>query len=465
MATSGEHIQTRDYSASTFPIGDSWTNITAVLIVGYLAMGKSFAYLGLPWISVYVGEIALAAFLLCSPETQRGRWLRLVLRIRQLKRFERLLLLLLIYGGLEAVRGVQQGYPVLTALRDTAFNYYPLFLFLGIWAGLRDRSFLYHVVRTLAGWAGCYGLAYVLFLNKVPWTIPGTDGRVSLFLGPYGASTVALLGLLAFEPELTRVWHLILLNLFVLLGVQVRAEWAGFAAGAILCAFLTGKFRRLAVTLSLFVILLGVMYATGISLETPTGRGSNLGTMISADYLVARAIAPFNEGLADRLAPPQDVDFAASTTEWRLVWWANIWFDVHERLSTTLLGFGYGYPIGDLNPEIEPGTFIQTPHNDFFYALAFSGWLGVVLFILLQIELFKLLLQSYRITGQPFGLMCWAAFLIMSLFEDFLEAPFGAIPFFLLMGAALAPAILTLKHPRANGGLEATPGHTETQPA
>ena len=37
---------------------------TIFLIVGYLAMGRSFAYLGLPWFSLYVGEMVLAAFLL-----------------------------------------------------------------------------------------------------------------------------------------------------------------------------------------------------------------------------------------------------------------------------------------------------------------------------------------------------------------------------------------------------------------
>jgi len=444
-------------------IRDKWPNLAGLLVVGYLGMGKPFAYLGLPGISVYVGEMALAAFLLFGPRTKQGRWLGLVQRVRQLKRFERLLLLLLFYGGFEALRGILRGYPALTAARDTAFNYYPLFLFLGIWVGLCDRDFLRRVVRMLALWAGCFGLAYVLFLNRASWTMPGTAGRVPVFLGPYGASAVALLGLLALEPRLRRVWHLILLNLFVLLGVQVRAEWVGFAVGVLVFAWITRRVKHVAIASGLMIILLGLMYMTSLSLQTPKFRGETVGSKISADYLVARAIAPLSENLAQRLAPPEHVSFAAGTAEWRLVWWAAIWQTVHANPVHALFGFGYGYPVGDLNPEIEPGTFIQTPHNAFFYALAFSGWFGVLLFVLLQVELFRLLWRSFRVTGEPFGLMCWAALLTMSLLEDFLEAPFGAIPFFLLVGAAIAPALLVPRRASANDARPPLPALPEAQ--
>ena len=424
------------------PIVDPWAKLAAFLIVGYLGLGKPFAYIGLPWISVYIGEMALAMFLFFGPELRQGAWLALTRRITPLRNFNRLLLLSLLYGGFASLHGILVGYPVLTALRDTAFNYYPIFLLLGIWVGLRDASFLIRVTRMLALWAGCYGFAYVVFLNRIPWTMPGTDGRVPVFLGPYGASTVALLGLLSFEPKLGRVWHLLLLNFFVLLGVQVRAEWTGLAAGVLVFAWLTRKLKRLALIAGAMAALFALMYATHLDLDTPTGRGDTVGSRISADFLLARAIAPVSEDLAGRLADQSHVTFAAGTTEWRLVWWANIWAEVHSRLSNSLVGFGYGYPIGDLNPEIEPGMFIQTPHNDLLYALAFSGWPGVALFALLQLEIGRLLWRSFKLTASPFGLVCWAAFLTMSLFEDLFEAPFAAIPCFLLLGAALAPALL-----------------------
>lgn len=432
----------------------AWPNLAAFLVVGYLGIGKPFAYLGLPWIGLYIGEIALTGFLLFGPTTKQGPWLHTVRLIPRLKRLEWLLLLSLLYGGYEALRGILKGYPAFTALRDTAFNYYPLFVFLGVWVGLRGQDFFRRVIGMLASWAAYYGLAWILFLSRVPWTMPGTEGKVLVFMDPQGASVIALLGLLAFEPQLRAVWRLILLNVFVLLGVQSRAEWLGFAVGAIVFAWYVKKVKRLVMAGGLIIVLFGLMYITGLSLLSPNGRGEKVGNRISAAYLVARAIAPLSQNLADELAPAPDVRFAAGTAEWRLVWWANIWQEVHERLFSAFMGLGYGYPIGDLNPYIESGTFVQTPHNVFLYALAFSGWFGVALFVFLQVELYKLLLRSYRVTGQPFGLMCWAAMLTTSLFGDFFEAPFGSIPFYLLVGASITPALFARQRGGLNGALQ-----------
>lgn len=343
-------------------------------------------------------------------------------------------------GAFEALRGILSGYPAFTAARDTAFNYYPLFLFLGVWAGLRDRDLLRRVVRVLAWWNGCYGLAYVLFLNGLPWTMPGTANAASevpVFSEPLG-SAISLLGLLAFEPKLRRVRHLLALNALVMLWVQVRAEWVAFTVGLLVLAWCTKRVKYVLTAGALLVSLLGIMYLANVNLPSPRGRGGQ----ISVDALIARAVAPINKDLADNLAPAEDVVGYEGTARWRLVWWASIWVKVHANAARALLGFGYGYPIGDLNPFIEPGRFIQSPHSDFFYALGFSGWVGVILFALLQIELLRLLWRSYRTTGQPFGLMCWSALVAASLFETFFDAPMGAIPFFLVVGIALAPGLV-----------------------
>jgi len=457
MATAESQSGILRLSADGRTASDNWGKVAFFLIVGYLCAGRSFAYLGLPWIRLYVGEMTLAAFLLFGPKTKQGRWLWVARRVPGLRRFERVLLPLLCYGAFEALRGILSGYPALTAARDTAFNYYPLFLFLGIWVGLRDSGFLGRALRALAWWNGCYGLAYVLFLNRLSWTMPGTSGApspVPLFGQPYG-SAMALLGLIAFEPRLGRLWHLIALNTLVLLCMQIRAEWVGFLVGVLVFAWCTKRLKRLSIAGALLVVLIGAMYLAKIDLPSPTGRGGR----ISAHSLVARAVAPFSPSLASHLAPPGNVTGFAGTAQWRLVWWASIWKAVHANASRALFGFGYGYPIGDLNPFIVPGAFIQTPHSDFFYALGFSGWIGVVLFGLLQIELLRLLWRSYKITCQPFGLMCWTALLAGSMFQDFFEAPFGAIPFYLLVGVALAPGLLCATvAPAAEGVLLIPPG-------
>jgi hypothetical protein len=425
-----------------------WAKVAVFLAIGYLSLGRAFAYLGLPWFSLYIGELSLGAFLLFGPRTRQKRWLQLAPRVRRLRRFEWILLVLLCYGAFEALRGILKGYPAFTAARDTAFNYYPLFLFLGIWAGFCRKNILRDALRALAWWNGCYGLAYLLLLSKVSWLMPGTSNAASvvpLFTEPYG-SGIALLGLLAFEPNLKRVWHLMALNTFVLLGLQVRAEWVGFTVGLVMFAWLTKRIKQLAVAGGVLILLVGLLYVTNISLPGPRGE-------ISANYIVARAVAPVSKSTASNLSTSQRANSFSGTAVWRLIWWAGIWENVNSTLPSAALGFGYGYPLGDLNPLIRAGEFIQTPHNDFFYALAYTGWLGVALFALLQVEIVRLLRRSYKVTGQPFGIICCAALLTASMFEDFFEAPFGAIPFFLMLGMAIAPALLA-----RNRGQEARSG-------
>jgi O-Antigen ligase len=431
------------YGLGGWRLADNWAKFALFLLAGYLSMGRAFAYIGLPWINVYIGELALGVFLLFGPRTNLGRWVQVVPRAKRLQRFKWLLVLLLCDGAFEALRGIFSGYPAFTAVRDTAFNYYPLFLSLGIWAGLRDKKFLRHLVRPLAWWNGCYGIVYILLLTRVPWTMPGTadvGSNVPVFSEPLG-SAISLLGLLTFETKLRRVWHLLVLNVIVMLWVQMRAEWVGFVVGLLILGWCTKRIKQVAVAGALLAALFGFMFLANINLQSPEGRGGR----ISVDDIVARAVAPVSKDLASQLAPPGAVVGYVGTASWRLVWWVRIWSQVHASMSSTLLGFGYGYPIGDLNPYIEPGYFIQTPHSDFFYALGYSGWIGVTIFFLLQAELLRLLVHSYKITGRPFGLMCWATLLAMSMFGDFFEAPMGAIPFYLLVGAGLSPILLRVK--------------------
>jgi len=418
-----------------------WSGVAGLLIVGYLAIGRSFAYLGVPSLSIFIGEMSLAAFLLLGPRTSQARWIGIAWSTRSLRRLKALFLICLCYGGIQALRGIAAGHPAFSAARDTAFNYYPLYLLIGIWVGTQDRDFLRRVARALAWWNGCYGLAYVLFLNQLPWTWPGTSDTVTVpfFTEPLG-SAIALLGLLAFEPKLGRVWHLLALNSIVMLFVQMRAEWLGFFLGLFVFTWCMKRVKQLAIGASLLAALLVIMYIAKIDLPSPEGRGGE----ISTQAIVARALAPVNENMASNLAPEKDMVGYSGTTTWRLFWWAEIWSRINMSLTTTLFGFGYGYPIGELNPFIEVGTFIRTPHNDFFYVLGYTGWTGVLIFVLFQGELLRLLISSYKINRQAFGLICWVAFMCESMFGDFFEAPMGAIPFYLLIGMSITPGLLAL---------------------
>src|SRR5579872_3137308 len=178
------------------------------------------------------------------------------------------------------------------------------------------------------------------------------------------------------------------------------------------------------------------MFFIDFRLPGPVTRG---GGEISARDLIGRAMAPLDPDLAAEYTSSYKMD--VDTTVWRTIWWLAIWQSVNQGRANSLFGFGYGYALGDLVPYLE-GQFIQTPHNVFLYALGYTGWIGVLLFALLQGELARLLWKTYRKTSQPCGIVLWAAMLSYAMFTAFFEAPYGAIPFYLLAGVWVGPLIL-----------------------
>ena len=303
-----------------------------------------------------------------------------------------------------------------------------------MWLGLQSSQSLPRLVRLLAWFNGVYGLVYILVLNNLAWTIPGVSKEVAevrVFGQPLG-SAIALIGLLAFESNLRSVWHLFILNLFVLLGMEIRGEWLAFAVGLLLWALMTKRLKHLAVAGTYLLLLLALMYAMDLKVPGPETR---LAGTISTRDLVGRAVAPIDPDIAsDFTENSQD---AQNTTLWRTLWWAEILISVHESPTRAILGFGYGFPLGDLVPYLE-GEFIRTPHNFFLYALGYTGWLGVALFFAFQAELARLLWSTWKETGQPFGILFWVTSLVFASFTAFFETPYGAIPFYLVIGCAIA---------------------------
>jgi hypothetical protein len=90
---------------------------------------------------------------------------------------------------------------------------------------------------------------------------------------------------------------------------------------------------------------------------------------------------------------------------------------------------------------------LRTPHNIFYFALGYSGWVGVCIFFALQISCFMMLWRLYRLTGQAYGLAAWASTIFAAFFGNVLETPSGAIPFYLIIGLLVAPAFSLVAQP------------------
>jgi hypothetical protein len=276
-----------------------------------------------------------------------------------------------------------------------------------------------------------YGAAWVLLLNRFSLAIPGTPG-VELFGQPTGAA-IALVAMLCYEPRIGKMWFPALLNIFVMAGVQVRAEWFGFMVAFTALSMLGKTFSRFAIVIGLVIMLTGIGLFFDVKLPGTAGRGGE----VSVQGIVGRMLAPFDPQLAGKYV--EGAEGLGGTADWRKRWWEAIWKNNNSGPTVKrFLGEGYGWEITDVVDHVED-TNVRTPHNIFFYALGYGGWCGIAAFLGFQGTLAWCLYRCYKLTGQPFGMSFWILALVMALLGNQLEAPFGAIPYYLLVGMSLKP--------------------------
>ena len=248
-----------------------WPQIAGFLLVGYLCMSRSFAYLGVA--PLFIGEIVLGAFLLLKPRVALGTWAASLLRASPLNELGFALLVFLAYGIWQVGRGILGGSPIVYTLKFFVFNYYALYIFLGIWIGLRAHEHLPKMIRAIAWVNGVYGLMYIVALRHIAVNVPGSE--IPLFGVPAGGA-VAIVGLLCFERDLRAVWLVLVLNMLVILAWQVRAEWFGLGVGILIWGLLTGRAGRVVAIGMAGLVVLGMIQLADIRLA---GRQSGVLTL------------------------------------------------------------------------------------------------------------------------------------------------------------------------------------------
>jgi hypothetical protein len=428
ITTSGLGKGAHATTAQTAPLFTWLDAVAAILLVGNLTMGRSFAHLGIP--PFYVDELALALLVLARIGSWPAEWLGAMMRSGPLTGLTWLITISAIYGLIQCGRGIDAGYDRTVALQDLMFHFYPLFIFLGLWVSSHHSDFVARIMVPLAWVHGIYGIAYMAVLHDI-----GSDnlepGQASWFGDPIG-SAIILLGLLGLELPLRRVWLPALLNLGVLLALQVRAEFLALAVGLLLWSALSRHLVR-----ALGIVMIGLtLFLIAATLDLRIESSGTRGGEISARALIGKALAPVVPETAK--AYKRDADDDADTAAWRTGWWRAIWDRVNRRSEDALFGLGYGYPIWDLHPQ-GLDFKLRTPHNVFIFTLGNTGWIGVMFFAAIQLALGRLLWKAYNLSGQPFGLCAWLMLLVKAMFENFFETPFSAIPFYLITGLALAP--------------------------
>jgi hypothetical protein len=408
--------------------------VTAILVctVGYLVGGKSFAYMGLPQLNLFVGEIGLVVAVVYAPTRlallETLHWLVTPSRFHVLAWCT---LLFLLFGAAELARGVAYGYPPLDALKTFAFNYYALFLVLGLWAQRHRPDFLERCVMAVAWGNAIWGPLFLFVFQPLHIYVPGAMVLVS----GGTASAIALVGMLCFDRRLAAHWYLIVANVFILLAFQIRAEWLAVIPMMVVWGLLRRRLRIVLVGVLALVLALSVLALANVTLPSAGGRGGE----VSLVGITGRLIAPFDEERAAQLLGDGDADAFAGTASWRTTWWTNIREGVNASDDRWLLGYGYGFELRTLAPFVEEG--VRTPHSVFHYTLGYSGWVGVFVFALFYGTIGVYLRRAQKVDGQPFGLCLWVGVLVLASFGNWFEAPFGAIPMYVLLGASLAPLL------------------------
>jgi hypothetical protein len=427
-----------------------------VLVVGYHAFTKQFAYLGIQSVNVFIGELFLG-FCLLRPQLVLDPWLTGLMRWRTVSPLAFGIFIVLGYGIWQTARGILSGHPVIPALQELAFNYYPLYLLIGLQVGRRDPTLLPRIVRVLAVVNGVYGTIYVLFIQGVAdfdaLSVNGNNPGIWAF-GQPGASVFSILGLLCFEPRLRIALPLIFLNAFTLLGIQVRAEWLALTITLTVWGVLRRRVGEVLVVWIAFFVILWSIDVIGIRLP---GRTSD----ISLSETVSRVLAPADLQAAKEFA--RDAKDHEGSVLFRTLWWQQIWRGVNADPRLFLIGYGYGFPLRSLVADWDPNNpkdDVRSPHNAFFFAFGYSGWIGALAFFGFQAVLGWTCWKKYRVHGAPFIFLYWSSALIIGLLGNNFETPFGAIPFYLLCGLGIAPLI----YPAASAPCEAGLGRPLERP-
>jgi O-Antigen ligase len=433
---------------------DAWSKWVLFLLLGYSLTGRSFAYLGIPPAKLFIGDLTLAAFIFLRPRRLFDPWIKALTRTSPLSPFAWFLLASISYGIFEVIRGILAGFSPVIALENLVFNIYPIFMFLGIWVGARRPELLLKYIQIYAVLFCIYAPAYLLFLNKIVLTMPGSDG-VTVF-GQAGGGGFIILALLCLDPKPSRFWLPMTVGAIQFLAGQVRAEWVGMGMALLIWGVLSKKMSKVAAFGAAIVLLLAVGFLLDVNIPSPQERGGN----ISSQEIVARGLAAVSPALAQDVTGSANVGFYNGTITWRETWWRAIWANSQENYTNLLIGPGYGFLLKNLVNYLKTFGDIRTPHNIFYYALGYSGWIGVIIFFSLQGACGVLVWRAYKLTGQSFGVAIWASSLFTAFFGNAFETPSGAIPSYLTLGLIIGPTLAAASYP-----LRQTLFHSEPYPA
>ncbi|RXT55130.1 hypothetical protein B6S44_10950 [Bosea sp. Tri-44] len=409
---------------------DRYLPILALGFAGYIVIGKSFAYLGVP--PLFVGEILFAlgflAFLASGCSTVLLTTVPAICAA-----------LLMAWVLLRVLQGI--GTYGVDALRDGAVALYAGFAFI-VAALIVERPariaqivgyFRIHA-RVLVPTAFFLYLVARFFGDSLP-RLPGQDvdllsvrpGELATHL--CGALVLVLVGLC----KTGRVWFWIALSATLLVASQNRGGMLALLLPLTLAMLLTGQISRLAGIACALALALLVAYAINFEIDVPRGERP-----ISARAVIDNVTS---------IASSNDANNLDGTKKWRLGWWTAIRdYTFHGPYFWTGKGFGINLALADgfvVGLELG-GPVLRSPHNVHMTYLGRGGVPGLTLWLLTIGTWIIALLRAAHIAWRR-GDLDWARYFIFLVcylsaividasFDVALEGPMLGIPFWILFG-------------------------------
>lgn len=445
----------------------------AVVLVGYMAMGRGFAHAQLG--PAYVGD---AVFVL-------GIVAGLVAIVRRRVDVRPnvtvwLLVLFMLLGVIRTVPYLENA--GIAALRDGVLWGYALFALLVL--ALADRAWLAAATR-LYGWvvpifALWLPVCWLIFQQSqvgIDAASPGSNHPLVFFkAGDMAIHAAGALSYLVIAPSaMGTLWALAARAV-----IAVPLTWTVFLSSAASRGAMLGALAGLGTTVlatrkpmnwlpvaaAALVVFMGV--GTGIPLNgpsglrpapTPTATASPGPSPTPSPTPVASPTAtptkepgrPISvgqvvENIGSIFGPASDENLDG-TRAFRLAWWSKIvGYTVFGDYFWTGKGFGINLADADgFQPTADHS--LRAPHNSHMTVLARMGVPGFVLWVLLQVTFLVGLIRAiwiHRRRGEQmlagigaWVLVVWAAMMVVTSFDPYLEGPQGGIWFWTVFGLGL----------------------------
>ena len=403
-----------------------------MLVLGYWAFGKAFAYVGL--YPLFIGEIVLGLGLLAI--LRYG-----TIPVPRNTLFWVFTIMLWMSIGQAVYSFLVLGQPPVEVMRGLAMVYYGLFAYITFVIIERTRSpgklidrFLTELLPRFAPWiliGATVTVVGALYVDHFLPVFPRTDVPI-LWYKPTDSVVPLLVIIVAWMRGYLKTQYAVWAASLVLFAIA-RSRSAMLGVGAAFLLMMWRPTKRMLVAILAGILVFILLLLTDVSISMGYRE-------VSARQFMANAISLVSSDEASQIDQT-----TGENTSWRLDWWTAIVDDSVDN-GRVFVGTGWGDNLANrygfqIFNESEGVNVLRNPHNAFINILARGGWILAGLWLLFHVVLFSGLWQAAKkaptVLRRDIAWVC-LVYLTVSMINGstdvYLESPQIAIPHWIVIG-------------------------------